>query len=126
MAALESAINRMRAAGYGQKDQHEWPQHGRFELAVTYLKEANGTNPADEAIRDTFWVRHKVQMSDEELLAFSNFLVARDPTYPSWSEQDFIKDYTRINEAGYPFQRYVMRKPERFYEVYMEFKKTKQ
>jgi hypothetical protein len=124
MAALESAVNRMRAAGYGQKDQHAWPQHGRFELALMYLEEAKGVNPTDEAIMETFWVRHQVQMSDEELLAFSNFLVARDPTYPGWSEQDFIKDYTRLSEAGYPFQRHVMKKPERFYEAYLEFKKT--
>jgi hypothetical protein len=125
LAALESAVKRMRAAGYGRKDQHEWPQHGRFELAATYLEEAKGVNHTDEAIRDTFWVRHKIRMSDEELLAFSNFLVARDPTYPSWSDQDFIKDYTRINEAGNPFQRHVMKKPERFYEAYLEFMKTK-
>ena len=124
MAALESAINRMRAADYGRKDQHEWPQHGRFEQAAADLEEAKGVNLADKAIRDTFWVRHKVQMSDEELLAFSNFLVARDPTYPGWSEKDFIKDYTRINEAGNPFQRHVMREPERFYEAYLEFKKA--
>ncbi len=125
MAALERAVARMRAAGYGRKDQHEWPQHGRFELAATYLEEAQGSNSTDSAIRETFWVRHQIQMSDEELLAFSNFLVARDQTYPSWSGQDFIKDYTRINEAGNPFQRHVMKKPERFYEAYLEFKKTK-
>lgn len=125
MDALERAINRMRAAGYGQKDQDDWPQHGRFELAVTYLEEAKGINLADEAIMDTFWVRHKIQMSEEELLTFSNFLVARDPTYPNWSEKDFIKDYTRINEAGYPFQRHVMKKPERYYEAYLEFKESK-
>jgi hypothetical protein len=125
MAALESAIDRMKAAGYGQKDQHDWPRHGRFELAVTYLEEAKGVNGTDEAIRETFWVRHKIQMADEELLAFSNFLVARDPTYPGWSGQDFIKDYSRINEAGNPFQRHVMKKPERFHEAYLEFKKAK-
>lgn len=124
--ALGRAVGRMRAAGYGQKEQHEWEQHGRFELAAEYLEEAEGINDTDEAIRDTFWVRHRVRMSDEELLAFSNFLVARDPTYPGWSEQDFIKDYSRINEAGNPFQRHVMRKPERFYEAYLEFKRAKQ
>jgi hypothetical protein len=123
MDALERAINRMRAADYGQKDQHEWEQHGRFELALTYLNEAKGINLTDLAIMDTFWVRHKIEMSEQELLTFSNFLVARDPTYPSWSEQDFIKDYTRLNEAGNPFQRNIMKQPERYYEAYLEFKK---
>ena len=125
MDALERAIQRMRAAGYGQKDQHEWPQHGRFDLALMNLEEAKGVGSADRNIRDTSWVRYKIQMSDEDLLEFSNFLVARDPTYPNWSETDFIKDYTRINEAGLPLQVYIMKKPERFYEAYLEFKKTK-
>lgn len=124
--ALERAVKRMRAAGYGQKEQHEWEQHGRFDLALKALEEGRGVNSADRAIRETFWVRYKLKMSDEELLAFSNFLVARDPAYPSWSEQDFIKDYTRINEAGNPFQRHVMKKPERFHEAYTDFKKPKQ
>jgi len=124
--ALARAVDRMRAAGYGQKNQHEWEQHGRFELAAQYLEEAKGINHTDEAIRETLLIRYKLQMSDAELLAFSNFLVARDPTYPNWSAQDFIKDYTRINEAGNPAQRHVMRKPKRFYEAYLEFKRTRQ
>lgn len=126
MNALEQAIQRMRAAGYGQKDQDEWEQHGRFEMAGTHLEEARGVGFVDHDIRDTFWVRYKIQMSDQELLAFSNFLVARDSTYPSWSETDFIKDYTRINQAGNPAQVHIMKKPERFYEAYLEFKKAKQ
>lgn len=125
MDALERAINRMRAAGYGQEDQHEWEQHGRFDLALMNLDEAKGVGSADEAIRDTFWVQYKIKMSDQELLELSNFLVEHDPTYPSWSETDFIKDYTRINEARNPLQVYIMRKSERFYEAYLEFKKTK-
>jgi hypothetical protein len=125
MGALERAVNRMRAANYGRKDQHEWEQHGRFELALMKLEQAKGVGYADEAVRDTLWVRYQVQMSDEELLAFSNFLVARDPAYPGWSETDFIKDQTRINEAGNPLQVYVMKKPERFYQAYLEFKNRK-
>ncbi len=125
MDALERAINRMRAANYGQEDQHEWAQHGRFNLAVTYLKEAEGINRTDHAIRDTFRLEYKILLSDEELLAFSNFMAARYPQYPSWSEQNFIKDYTQVSEGELPLQRHVMKKPERFHEAYLEFKKTK-
>jgi hypothetical protein len=125
MDALERAIQRMRAAGYGRKDQQGWEQHGRFKLASARLEGAKGVNFADEAIRDTFWVRYKLQMSDQELLAFSNFLVERHPQYPGWSEWNFIKDYTRMNEAGYPRQVHTMKNPERFYEAYLEFKKDK-
>ena len=82
---------------------------------------------ADENIRETFWVRYKLKMSDEELLEFSDHLVERDPTYPSWSERELIRDDTRVNSLGFPTSRqvYVMKRPGRFYEAYLEFKKTK-
>jgi hypothetical protein len=122
--ALERAINRMRAAGYGQNDQHEWAQHGRFNLAGMTLKHAKAINSGDTAIQDTFWVKYNLKVSDEELLAFTTCLIARDPTYPSWSEVDLIKDYSRLNEAGNPAQVYVMKSPDRFYEAYLAFKKS--
>lgn len=125
MDALERAVGRMRAAGHGQRGQHDWGRHGRFGLAATYLEEAKGVGLADRAIRDTLWVRYKIRMSDPELRALSDFLVARDPTYPGWSDSDLIKDHTRHNAAGYPLQVYVMKKPEPFYEAYLEFKKAR-
>ena len=128
MDALERAIQRMRAAGYGQKEGHDewkWIQNGRLELAVTYLEEAKGIGFTDRAIKDTFRLEHKILLSDEALLAFSNSLVVRDPTYPSWSDTNYFRDYTQINEAGNPLWVYTMKKPERFYEAYLEFKKTK-
>jgi hypothetical protein len=123
MDALERAIGRMRAAGYGQPDQHEWEQHGRFESAVAELEEARGINGADRAIKNALWLGYRVQMSDEELLAFSNFLVARDPTYPRWSEMDYVQDPTRLNAAGVPVRMHTMRTPQRYYEAYLEFRR---
>jgi hypothetical protein len=125
MDALKRAIDRMRAAGYGKKDQHDWERHGRFELAVTYLQEAAGINLTDEAIRDTFRLEYKLALSDEELLTFSNFMSVRYPGYPSWSDTNYFQDYTQINQAGFPLWVYTMKKPERFYEAYLEFKKAK-
>lgn len=78
------------------------------------------------AVWETFRVQSKLVLSDVELLEFSNFLVARYPDYPSWSEKDFIKDYTRFNAAGYPVQRHVVKNPARFYEAYAEFTKRRQ
>ncbi|MDQ5845395.1 MAG: hypothetical protein M3539_08885, partial [Acidobacteriota bacterium] len=98
MDALERAINRMRAAGYGREDQQEWAQHGRIEVALSYLQAARGINDTDYAIKHTLRYEHRIQISDTELLELSNFLVARYPEYPSWSERDFI----RIEEAGKP------------------------
>lgn len=94
------------------------------EYRNLFLRHLKGVNGVDQAIQDTFWVRKKFEMSDSELLEFSNFLTERDPTYPSWSDTDFIKDYSRINEAGNPLQVYILKKPERYYEAYLEFKKS--
>lgn|SRR5437588_75572 len=125
MDALARAIDRMRAAGYGKKDQHEWAEHGRFDSAVTALDDTKGIDDTDEAIRDTLWVKYKLKMSDKDLLAFSNFLIARDPGYPAWSETYDIKDYSRVNAAGNPAQVYIMKESDRFYEAYLQFKKQR-
>lgn len=123
--ALERAIRRMRAAGYGRKEQHEWEQHGRFDLAVLSLKGVKGINSTDHAIRETLRLGYKILLSDEEFLALSNFMTAHYPEYPGWSERNFIKDDTRINAVGVPSRALIMKKPERFYEAYSEFKKTR-
>jgi hypothetical protein len=126
MEALERAIQRMRAASYGQPDQHEWAEHGRFESAVAYLEQAKGINLfTDPAIRETLRREYKILLSKEELLAFINFMATHYPDYPSWSETNYFRDPTQINKAGVPSMVRTMKKPERFYEAYLEFKKTK-
>lgn len=123
--ALERAIERMRQAGYGQPDQQEWEQHGRFNLALLTLDEAGGINEKDKDIRGTFRFNYKISLSDTELLRFSNFLTSNYPEYPSWSEIDLIKDSSQLNGVGVPVQIGVLRKPERFYKAYLEFEETK-
>ncbi len=114
--AFERAIKRVEKPGFTKK-------------AVSYyrktLNDLKGINHYDISIQETFWVRYGLEMSKSELVEFSNFLINLDPTYPSWSDRDFIKDYSRINEAGNPRQVRVMKNPERFYKAYLEFKKTK-
>lgn len=123
--ALERAISRMREAGYGQENQQEWEQHGRFNLAMMALEEAKGINSTDRALKDTFRLKYDILLSDVELLEFGNFLVARYSEYPGWSETNYFKDYTQRNEAGNPLWVYTMKEPERFHKAYSEFKKTK-
>lgn len=124
--ALERLINRMRTAGYSEKDKVEWSQYSCFDFTTKNLEWLKGVSLIDENIKDTLCARYKILLSNEELLTFSNFLVARDAAYPSWSETDYMKDYTRINEAGNPLWVHIMKKPERFYTAYLEFKKAKQ
>jgi hypothetical protein len=123
--ALESAIERMRKAGYGQPDQHEWEQHGRFDVAVSQLKDAKGINFTDRAVKETLRIVYKVTLTDAEMLELYNFLIVRFPDYPSWSNLKEVKDETQYNSAGYPLQFFILKTPERHYEAYLEFKKTK-
>ena len=125
MDALERAIGRMRAAGFGQQDQHGWERHGRIESVGRLLKRAKGVNSTDRSIKDTLRLKYKIILPDAELIEFSDFLVARYPEYPSWSKTQMIKDETQLNGAGSPVQLDILKKPERFYEAYLEFKKTK-
>jgi len=113
--AIERAIERKEKTGIKI----------RREDRTLFLNQIKSTNGVDRAIQDTFWVNRKIEISDGELLEFGNFLIERDLTYPTWSQTDYIKDYSRINKAGNPLQVYIFKKPERFYEVYSEFKKTK-
>lgn len=116
IAAIERLAARMRAAG---KD----------DTTESMLRFAKGTNFTDDAIRDTLWVKYRFEVSDSELLEFSNYLTRRDPTYPRWSEKVFIKDYSRKNEEaplGTPLQVYIMRKPSRYYQLYRAFKRQPQ
>lgn len=123
--ALERSVERMRAAGYGKKDQHGWERHGRFNGVVRNIESAKGINSIDDSIRDTFRLEYKIILSDAELIEFSNFLVAKYPEYPSWSETNYFRDYTQLNEAGNPLWVYALKKPERYFEAYTELKKTK-
>jgi hypothetical protein len=126
MDALQRAIQRMRAAGYGRQDQDGWAKNGRFESVVAYLEQAKGISLfTDPAIRETLRREYKILLSKEELLAFSNFLAKHYPEYPGWSETDYFRDPTQLNKAGNPVWIHTMKKPERFYEAYLEFKKTK-
>ena len=109
--AVERLSARMAAAGR------------KYTYAEDDLPRLKGDNFTDDVIRDTLWVKYRIKVSDSDMLAFSNFLVKRDPGYPSWSEREFIKDYSRINKAGNPAQVVIMKKPERFYQEYLTFKK---
>ena len=100
-------------------------EHGRFDLSSTTLEEITGLNATDEAIQDTLRIKYKIRLGKTALTEFAGFLISSDPTYPSWSERDLIRDYSRINEAGNPAQVFVMKKPDRFYQAYLEFTKRR-
>ena len=113
--AFESAIKRAESPGFASKKVLSYYNNT--------LDDLKGIGEYDRKIQNTFLIRKSMELSDDEMLKFSNYLTELDPTYPKWSYWDFIKDYSRLNEAGNPIQRYVLIKPKRFYETYEEFKK---
>jgi len=120
--ALEQAIERMRKAGYGQPEQDDWTRHGRFESVADRLRFSNGINFKDQDIRDTLRFVYKINMSDAELSEYSQYMTAHYPDYPGWSEGKLTKDESKLGAGGYPVQIILMRKPERYYKAYLEFK----
>ena len=124
ISALERAFERMRAAGEN-KNQHDYDWRGRLNGVKEEIRNSEGINLRDDWIRETFQIKYEIILTDAELLEFSNFLVASDPTYPSWSGLELVKDSTRINAVGSPMRFLILEKPERYYEAYQEFKKTK-
>lgn len=88
------------------------------------LRSMKEINFADNSVRDTLWMRHRIKLSDAELLEFTNYLVKHHPTYPSWSEREHALDHSEINEAGNPRQVFIMKYPIRYYESYLAFKRA--
>jgi hypothetical protein len=123
IGAVENAIDRMKEAGFEDRT-NDYDNKRRFGLEPSFLRDMKGINEADNSIRETFWVKRKMKISESELLEFGNFLISRDPTYPSWSRREWFKDYSRAN-GGLPLQVLLLTRPERFYEEYKEFKKFK-
>lgn len=66
--SLEQAVQRMREAGYGKEDQHDWERHGRFDQSVMQFEYAKGINRKDKDIRSTLKFVYKINLSDDELL----------------------------------------------------------
>ena len=124
--SLGQALERMRKAGYGQADQHDWARHGRFGIAMSEFENAKGISFTDRAIKDTLRIKYNIKLSDAETLDFVNFLTTSNPNYPSWSELENYKDETDLNSAGNPLQFLILKKPESYYEAYSKFKKLNQ
>ncbi len=102
------------------------PNSRHQPAAFMFLRQLKGINLADRNVADTLWVRYKIKLSDDELLEFTNYLILLDPKYPGWSTDKFMKDYSRINEAGNPAQVYFFYNAKRFYDAYKRFRKSKE
>lgn len=108
--ALGRAIERMREADF---DKGEYKRKHAIDFALLHLEGLKGINGRDEKIRNTLRARHKVEITDGELLEFSNYLISLDPTYPTWSD---------IAEGGPPF---LVKESKKYYEAFLKFREKK-
>lgn len=122
--ALERSIERMRAAGFAVKqDGYDW-NNGTFIVASIYLKAAKGINETDQDIQNTFWFLYKIAIHDVELIELSNYLTEHYPQYPSWSERKMVRN-DESSPVGFAVKDRILKKPERYYQAYLEFTQTK-
>jgi hypothetical protein len=109
--ALERAIQRMREVGFDKADSKN---NKDFSFALLHLNGLKGINSIDNEIKNTLRARNNILLTDKELLDFTDFLISRDPYYPTWSELD---------ESGPPPR--LLKDSKRFYEAYLQFKAKK-
>lgn len=106
--ALENALRRMKGAGFDEQRERQTD----YDSYLQDLKRLQGTSVDDSIIQDTLRLEHNIQMSDEQLLEFSNFLTSIDPSYPAWSDAKY----------GPPL---LLKNSRKYYDAYLKFSKNK-
>jgi hypothetical protein len=119
--SIRRLVQRMEAARFDARDEYDYWRQGRYNSLRDYLHEAEGINYCDEAIRHTLTLKYKIELSDQALLQFVNYLMSKDPRYPGWSKREQYEDLTQRNEAGNTIGYLIMKNPEPFYNAYLEY-----
>jgi len=119
--SIRRLVQRMEAAHFDARDEYDYWRQGRYNILRDYLQEAEGINYCDEAIRHTLTLKYRKAMSDEALLQFVTYLIAKDSRYPGWSKREQYEDLTQRNEAGNTIGYLIMKNPEPFYNAYLEY-----
>lgn len=104
---FEEVLSRMKNAGFAD-EKNKWNNDYSRELDTLKVLQGKILSFKDETIQETLKVKHKIQISDEEMIKFSNYLTSLDPTYPSRCK------------SNYPQQTCIDSKE--FYEAYLRFK----
>jgi len=104
--ALKRSSENHRIAHLNSKEDEEYEMRRRYELHLSYIRQLEGNSFKDEFMQKTLKTRYNISLSDEELSAFVNYLIEKDPYYPSWSK---VKSELLVN-------------PEQYYQAYLEYK----
>lgn len=120
--AMRRVVERMRAAHFDDSGSYDYEKQGRYKLSVTALKEMEGINMRDEAIRNSLRLKYKISLSDKELLNFIDYLISQNPSYPTSMITELYKDREQLNEAGNPLQYGIVKNVESFHTLYIQYK----
>jgi hypothetical protein len=122
--ALRRLVQRMLAAHFDTADvtKSETSDRYRYQASESELKDMEALNIFDTRVKDTLRIRYKQPLTDKEMLDFVNYLISQEPRYPSWGTFENYKDLSDRNEAGYPRQYWLLKDPEPFYKLYLQYK----
>lgn len=107
--SLKRSSENHRIAYLNSKEDNEYEMERRYRLHLSHVRELEGNSFKDEFMQRTLKIRYNISLSDEELPAFVNYLIEKDPYYPSWSK---VKSELLVN-------------PEPHHQAYLEYKAKK-
>jgi hypothetical protein len=123
--AIKRLAERMKAAHFDrEREETEYSRPLRYEGTLGGLRSLESINRYDHAIRDTLALRYNIDLSEDDILGFTNSLLSKDPYYPTWSEIELFKDRRKTNEGGYPLQYLIVKDIGLFYQAYLRYRTT--
>jgi len=121
--ALKQMSERLRIAQSKSKEKDEYEMGRRYGLNLLYVKMLKGNSIKDGHMQRTLKIRYNFNLSDEELSAFVNYLIDRNPYYPSWSEVRFME--VALPDGKGATKHYLLVNPEPYHQAYLEYKAKK-
>ncbi len=117
LAAYRRMLDRKKAAGHNVKpnpyNDRAYARQMVYEAETSGYQELMAVNEQDRRISQWLKAEHQIQLTDDELRRFSDFLLAKDPHYVAWGDWCIVsKDPPRV----------AFRTPQRYYDAYLEFK----
>jgi hypothetical protein len=91
------------------------------DLAASFSRGLLGRNSLDAKIRDTLWFKYDVDLSENDLLSFVEYLIAKDPYYPSHVKPKLLTP-PGIKKGSDRIIQSIVNKPEAIHQLYQEYK----
>jgi hypothetical protein len=98
---------------------------GLHKLVANFTKQLEGLSLLDHWIKDTLWFRYDIELPEADLLGFINFLITRDPHYPSWARTETYNPAVHGFKKGVKSHRNlfgILKNPEPIFQLYQEYK----